>query len=259
MYFNGNDDPVTAGAKLQALLAASNHNAEVLESTYRTLLSGGSVLRELVKWFEETSLSHWKDVPVATRLQLASGELPEQILKLENYSDLLQFPAAAVRQAAAEKLRRDFFPEDAHSAILLSASPRNRMSRYQTIFLLSALGAERDTRYSLIAAWFNTKPDPQTVLDLVILRRNMKAVDPLSIDGIRYLREQDMALTRPELLKLLSHNEPLVRAWAYTKLDISNPEDLRLLREALKKETLPALKKQIRLKLEDVWDETGKK
>ncbi|NLF25458.1 MAG: hypothetical protein GX589_07345 [Deltaproteobacteria bacterium] len=259
VYFSDEDDAVLSAKKLRLLLAISSHNPTMIENIYRALLSSRNVLRDLLKWFENTKLSHWKDVPVEDRLKLAAGELPGKALKLESYADLLRFPVMAVREAAADTLRRDFFSENMHSTISLLASPRNKLTRYQTIFLVTALGADRDTRYSLLAAWFGTKPNPQSVLDLIILRRNIQVVDPLTIDGVRYLRGLNFSLSRPELLKLLYHFEPLARAWAYSKLEVSNAEDLKLLREALTRETLPVLKQQIRLKLEDLWDETARK
>jgi hypothetical protein len=234
----------------------SASGAALLDNAYNVLVKSSGTLSEVLRWFDGTTLSHWKDVPSAQKLRLAAGVLPPEPLKLEQYADLLQFPVLSVRPEAAAALKQSFFPEGGHSTISLLASPKNRLTRYQNIFLLTALGLDKETRYSFIAKWFEMKPDPQTVLNLVIERRGITQIDPLNIEGARYVSDKNVEISRSQLQKLLMHQEPLARALAYAKLDLTKAVDVQILRKMLKEESSPELKEQIRLKLEDVWLES---
>lgn len=223
------------------------------------LLSREDVFARRVEWFGQDPNVKWLSVPDSDKLQLVIAMMPQRPLLFEQYADLLTFPAARIRQDALAKLQQAL--DDARISDLLKVlgSEQNQLTRSQGVLLLSALQLalkqpKSDATFSFFARWFETQPDPLTVVALLVATSKNPQLAVFSIDGARYLTEKNWQATLDQLRTLSGHSEPLARALAYSRLDPAVPEEAQVLQAATKREQVPRLKQELLQKLRAAKD-----
>lgn len=253
-FLRSGDDARLARGKLALLLRLNQPPAEVVWEAIKTDPAGA--LRESAGWFDGGTLVNWHDVPARQKALLMSGSLPEEQLRPEHYDDLLRFPVIELRPAVERKLLELYPPENRFTLQVL-ADQRNALTRDQTIALLTTLLTEKKLQYQLLDRWFGMKPDTGTVLEIVVARRSIQPDDPFSVRAAGYLKARDWSASLPDLKKLIVHQEALVRALAYAKLDAQDPKQALILQYGAAREPLENLRRQIRNKLDDVVGNWG--
>ena len=250
-FLGGDGNLPRARARLEILLGLERSKVSAEQVLQAIESSPGGALKDLLQWFSLSALVRWNDVPARAKLALISGTIPDEGLRRENYIDLLRFPIMELRPAAKRKLLQGIFSPDAEETLGVLAGWNNRLSRDQTAMLLTAMLLPGKEQYAPLDAWFDTHPDSATVLDVLAARRAVKVDDPFSVRAAKYLRDQNTPLSLIQLKKLVLHQEALVRALAYARLDPKDPEQVLILQLGAKREPLESLRNQIRSKLDD--------
>jgi len=231
-YFTGGDP----GERLRALLPLLALHAQLAPPLLDYLRGGQSILSDYVRWFEAEDLAQWDKLPPRIKLFIMAGEVPTSGLILEQYADLLQFPQMSIRAAAAAALMTNFLGSEHQPTIAFLGGDANQLGRFQTIALLAALKLDADSFYAFLSKWFEAKPDPATILRLLLTRSNSTGIDPLNFQAATYLKRTNWEASLKELSALSQHPEGLARALAYSKLDPAIPNERAILQEALKRE-----------------------
>ena len=195
-------------------------------------------LTHIVSWFKENSLAKWETISQTGKLSLLSGEIPQEKLSLDQLLDLLRFPLSAISKEALAKLKLSFpFPPEVHSSLDVLASQEIPFKREQVISLGNAFLIPRKEAEPFFVAWFDTKPDTQGVLRLVITRDASGTDDPFTLIGAQYLSKNPWTASLPDFANLVTHPEPLLRALAYSKLDPKKPQERTMLERMLPAES----------------------
>jgi serine/threonine protein kinase len=220
----------------------------------RIMLGRDDRFSRRIEWFRADPGSQWVALPARDQVLCAIGMMPQTKLSLEQLADLLTFPAARVRSSAVELLNKEFTAKRIGGTLEFLASDQNRFTRPQVVLLMSALSLrqrepQNEAVGSFLATWFNTRPDPQSVLGLLASRREVEAGDPLSLESARFLSNKDWEASLQQLRDLVLHSEKLARALAYSRLDANLPDEAKLLEEGMKNESDPRLREQIQGKL----------
>ncbi len=200
-------------------------------------------------WFDIDDLVKWKDVSSAAKLLLLLEQVPSVGLSLSQYADLLKFPLPAVREKSALQIKNSGLRQVDSQVLELLASAQNRLSRAQTVALLSGLLLEPLKRAPFVALWFQMEPPADTTLLILLARSGCDDKDLFNLTAARYLKKGSWTAT-PEMLQLLArHPEPLARSLAYAKLDPSVPEQKKILQDRVSTEKDSALLKAVTTKL----------
>ena len=220
----------------------------------RIMLGRDDRFSRRIEWFRADPGSQWVASLSRDQVLCAIGMMPQSKLSFEQLADLLTFPAARVRSASVEMLSKEFTPKRIGGTLQFLASDQNRFTRPQVVLLMSALSLKQrepqnEVVGSFLATWFNTKPDPQSVLGLLASRREVESGDQLSLESARFLSSRDWDASLEQLRDLALHSEKLARALAYSRLDANLPAEAKLLEEGMKNESDPRLREQIRGKL----------
>jgi hypothetical protein len=220
----------------------------------RIMLGRDDRFSRRIEWFRADPGSQWVSSPARDQVLCAIGMMPQSKLSLEQLSDLLTFPAARVRASAMELLSKEFTPKRMGKTLEFLASDQNRFTRPQVVLLMSALNLrqrepQNEAVGSFLATWFNTKPDPQSVLGLLASRREVEPGDVLNLESARFLSSKDWEASLEQLRDLVLHSEKLARALAYSRLDANLSDEAKLLEEGMKNESDPRLREQIQGKL----------
>jgi hypothetical protein len=209
----------------------------------------GGDLGNVLSWFEIDDLVGWGKVPAAARLLLLLQQVPSASLSVSHYADLLKFPLATVRHKAALELKGRFLREVDAPLLMLLQSEQNRLSREQTVALVSGLTLEQQKRAPFIALWFQMQPPPDTVLLVLLGRAGVGGDDLFNLEAARFLKKSSWQ-SSTELLKLLvQHPEPLARTLAYARLDPGVPEQRAILQTRISSESDKSLLKLVTTKL----------
>jgi hypothetical protein len=104
----------------------------------------------------------------------------------------------------------------------------------------------------LFRQWFRSKPDPDSVLNLLVARGNLGENDPFNLEAARYLGRMELSALPEKLQSLSVHPEPLARAFAYANLDAQKQGDAELLKNMLSLEPTNNLREFISGKLDSV-------
>lgn len=209
----------------------------------------GGDLSTVLGWFDIDSLVAWKDVPSAAKLLLLLEQVPSVGLSTSQYADLLKFPLPAVRERAAEQLQSRGMRQVDSQVLQLLVSDQNRLSRPQTVALISGLFLESPKRPPFVALWFQMQPPPDTTMLILLARSACDDKDLFNLEAARYLKKSSWPASS-EVLKLLArHPEPLARSLAYAKLDPTVPEQKKILQERISAEKDAGLLKAVTAKL----------
>ena len=248
--FMGTDSsPKNAVARLSILMPIVSGNEAAAGQLAASIRDRGGDMGQVLGWFDIEDLAQWSKVSGPQKLLLALNRLPEGSLTQAQYSDLMTFPLPGVREQAALELKKRFFRDTDGNLLLTLSGPGNRLSREQTIALVSALTLEAPKRPPFVAAWFGLKPAPDTVLLILLARSGYDSTDTFNLEAARYLRRTKWSAT-PEMLQLLAqHPEPLARTLAYSRLDPKDDAQRKVLQERISAEKDQGLLKMVMGKL----------
>jgi hypothetical protein len=230
------------------LLSANDASAALLLATLR---DRGGEMGQTLSWFDIDGLGIWGKVKSADKLRIILGELPEQPLGVQHYSDLLTFPLADVRNKSAQVLKGKFLTGESDQLLLVLSGEQNRLSREQTIALLSALHLDVAKRAPYVEILFQLKPSPEMVLLVLLARSDKDSTDHFNLEAARYLRKNGEWTATTEMLQILARQpEPLARSLAYARLSTRDPAQKKILQQRLSEESDKALAHRIMEKLE---------
>lgn len=230
------------------LLSANETSAAQLLATLR---DRGGEMGQTLSWFDIDGLGIWGKVRSADKLRIILGELPEQQLGVQHYADLLTFPLAEVRAKSAQVLKGKLLKGESDQLLLVLGGEQNRLSREQTIALLSALNLDVTKRAPYIEILFQLKPSAEMVLLVLLARSDKDSTDLFNLEAARYLRKNGEWTATTEMLQILAHHpEPLARSLAYARLSTRDPAQKKILQQRLSEEGDKALAHRIMEKLE---------
>jgi hypothetical protein len=203
----------------------------------------------LLTWFDNDELSIWRSVKPTQRLGLAFGE-GVSAATFEQSVDLLAYPRVQVKKSAGENLFKDPAATSIRDIIPVLVSPENDLTRSQAILLASALRTSGPSSHAFISKWLKTNPSATVVAALVAARSGVPDTDAFNLESARYLTSLSQVTLPPETLAHLAvHPEPLIRAFAYSKLKTDQPAHRAILRTALQAEKSPRLKEDLEERL----------
>lgn len=248
----GGDSPLpTALARIAIalpLLAANDTSATQFLAILR---DRGGEIGQTLSWFDIDGLGIWSKINSADKLRLILGELPEGQLGVQHYADLLTFPLTEVKNKSGQVLRERFLKGESDQLLLVLGGEQNRLSREQTIALLSALNLDVSKRAPYIEILFQLKPAPDMVLLVLLARSEKDSTDHFNLEASRYLRKNSEWNASTEMLQILAHHpEPLARSLAYARLSPRVPEQKKILQQRLSEEGDKGLSNRIMEKLE---------
>ncbi len=221
--------------KLSALLPALGENVPLRDMVFETLLNGDFVLGDRLRWFQEDTLGLWNENDRTTMLSLAAGVFPADEFSFEQNADLTQFPGKGVRKEAGARVLSKFSAKFDFPLLYLRGS-EHKFTRQQVVLLLSAMRQKGEASYPIIDTWIHTRPDPQSVLGLLVSDAGIEGLDAFNVEAARYLKDKDWKANIQQLRILASHKDVLARALAYARLDPKNPEEALILKEAATRE-----------------------
>jgi hypothetical protein len=248
----GSDSPLpVALARISIALPLLSANDASANQLLATLRDRGGEMGQTLSWFDIDGLGIWNKVKSSDKLRLILGELPEQQLGVQHYSDLLTFPLADVRNKSADLLRKNFLKGESPQLLLVLGGEQNRLSREQNIALLSALNLDVAKRAPYIEILFQLKPSPDMVLLVLLARSDKDSTDHFNLEAARYLRKNSEWNATTEMLQILAHHpEPLARSLAYARLSTREPAQRKILQQRLSEEGDKGLAHRIMEKLE---------
>ena len=128
-------------------------------------------------------------------------------------------------------------------------SGHSTLTRVQTISLVLALKSEEEEKGAYVGTWFSTEPDPETVLELLLIAKQFPANHPFAVHAARYLISHEWNVSIEKLKQLALHTEKLARILAYSKLDTTLPDHRKLLEQLSVIEPDAKVRKELKLKL----------
>ena len=228
------------------LLAANEGMATQLLGTLR---DRGGELGQVLSWFDIDALGLWGKSKNSEKLVLLLAELPATPLTLQHYSDLLTFPLAPVRAQSAKKIAAGLAKGEPEQLFMVLAGEQNRLTRDQTVALLSALSLDAAKRIPFIASWFELKPSSDMVVLVLLARSNKDPSDLFNLEAARYLRKSQWNASTEMLQIMARHQEPLARSLAYAKLSTRDPAQKAILQKRVSEETDQGLLRALTTKL----------
>lgn len=243
-----NDESKTRSV-LTLVLPIVRDNPSASEELFVALRDRGEQLGTLASWFAIEDLAGWSRVPALAKMDIILDSSTSTILEQAQYADLLKYPASEVRAFAVGNLRKRFFPQTAEKLLVTLSSDANALSREQTIALLAALKPDSPAGGQFLSKWFELKPNPDTVVLLLLARSHADSSDIFNLEAARYLRRSTWQAPLPLLELLVNHPEPLARVLAYGKLNAGVTEERALLKKRLSVERDDGCLKAIMAKL----------
>lgn len=234
---------------LTLVLPIVRDNPSASEELFVALRDRGEQLGTLASWFAIEDLAGWSRVPALAKMDIILESSTSTSLEQAQYADLLKYPANDVRAFAMGNLRKRFFPQTAEKLLVTLGSDANALSREQTIALLAALKPDSPASGQFLSKWFELKPNPDTVVLLLLARSHADSSDIFNLEAARYLRRSTWQAPLPLLELLVNHPEPLARVLAYGKLNAGVPEERALLKKRLSVERDEGCLKAIMSKL----------
>lgn len=234
-------------------IAGVLHQYENLDHhLYSVMLSRSKVFAQAYRWFDEEQFAEWHKVPRSQRIAIVAGaELPEK-LSFVQYADLLKHPNPGTTKKAVARLNAEFFKDGNMAAISnFMSSEANKLTRYQTISLLAAFPLKGKAADDFYSKWFQTEPDIDSVLGVLLIRSNAERNDMFNFRAAQYLTDKSWTITEEKLKKLVIHPESLARALAYAKLNKNRAADLELLNTMAIAEPNPRLREEVRRKINE--------
>ncbi len=248
-YFGKESDTKTVLARVANAFPLLSSNEESAQQMLASLRDKGGDIGTVLGWFDIDDLARWSTIPSFEKLALLLEQFPVRQLSLSQYSDLLTFPLAKVREQAAEVLVSRFFKADDRNLFALLSGERAGLTREQTLALVAALSLSPEKRVPFVAAWFETKPSPDAVVLILLARAHADSTDLLNLEAARYLRKNEWRSSLDILQLMARHPEPLARSMAYSKLNPQTPSERAVLQDSLTREKDSALRRVVQLRL----------
>jgi hypothetical protein len=248
----GSESPLpVALARIAIALPLLSANEPSASQLLATLRDRGGEMGQTLSWFDIDGLGIWAKVKSADKLRIILGELPEQQLGVQQYADLLTFPLGDVRNKSAQVLKAKFLKGESDQLLLVLGGEQNRLTREQTVALLSALNLDVSKRAPYIEVLFQLKPSPEMVLLVLLARSDKDSTDHFNLEAARYLRKNGEWSATTEMLQILAHHpEPLARSLAYARLSTRDPAQKKILQQRLSEEGDKGLAQRVMEKLE---------
>ena len=206
----------------------------------------------IVDWFDESELAKWSEVSDATKLLSVTKYLSDLNLSFVQLSDLLKFPSFEVRERASEQILTNYISDPGIAPLLDVVKKDSLLTREQVVSLLLALSTKGESINAFVDQWFSTRPNVQSVLNLLLSRSLSPEGDTLSIAAARYLRRnREWSIAFDDLTTMALHSEPLARGLAYSRLNPEAKVEREILVKRMAKENVESLKKLLASKLSD--------
>lgn len=195
-----------------------------------------------LNWFKSDKTAEWVKEGTPTKLLLLAETVPNAPLTKEKYIDLLTFPNKEIKNTAINivhgltKLNVEF--------LNFLASPTSKLNRSQLIFLITALSTPGKTGEVATSRWFKLTPDPGTVANFLNISPTKKS-ELFNVQVVSYLKDSRWAPTLDVLKQLILHREPLIRALAYTRFDLSHETHRDLIEKMSVIDPDPRLRKSL--------------
>lgn len=236
-------------AKLEILIPLLDAVSGLDEALYKGFVEHSDASGKIFGWFSMDEFAKWSDVSAKDKMLLFAGTLPKRELTFEQKADLLKFPRAGIRERAKAMILEGGLPESMAPVLAYLTSKDSQLTRTQTISLLAALGLKADAAFGFVSQWFDTEPQPESVLQILLRRQTADAIDPFNLEAARYLANHEWKASVPDLDLLTHHPEPLARALAYSHLDVAKPEERAIIERMAKSETNERMKSQLQERL----------
>jgi len=247
--FIGSDtNPKIVIAKVAIIRPIISKNDTAAAQLLATLRDRGGEFGQVLSWFDIEDLAKWSRLPSQDKISIVLNQLPRELSQAQ-YADLMTFPLPGVREQSAAALKQRFLKESDTNLLLTLSGEGNRLTREQTIAIVSALTLEPSKRVPFIAAWFGLKPAPDTVLLLLLARGGYDSTDTFNLEAARYLRRSQWRATTDMLKLLAQHPEPLARTLAYVRLDPKDDQQRKILQDRISAEKDKGLLKMVMAKL----------
>jgi hypothetical protein len=251
-FFQTTDTKVLGLAKIAILLPLMERAPALSELVYVALLSRTHALSDMLQWFSSEEMAEWSTYSKENWFSILVGGEPKSPLSFAQLVDLLQFPDRKVRERAKQRLLKGSFSIQFAPLLDFLSSEENRLSRWQTISILSAFKSEGEVGYSLLANVLDTQPDARSILKILLARSGLGKSDPFSLDLSRYLSRTRWQASLQELKLLVGHPERHTRVLAYSRLDPTNAEQLQVLQNAVVVEPHEATRRQLEVKIASI-------
>lgn len=248
-YIGSETGTPLALSRLAIVMPLLSANEAMSAQLMGTLRDRGGELGQVLSWFDIDALGLWGKTKSSDKLALLLAELPPSPLTLQHYADLLTFPLAPVRAQSAKRISTGLIKGETEQLYMVLAGDQNRLTRDQTVALLSALSLDAPKRIPFIASWFELKPSPEMVVLVLLARSNKDSSDLFNLEAARYLRKAQWSASTEMLQIMARHPEPLARSLAYAKLTTRDPAQKAILQARVSEETDQGLIRALTTKL----------
>lgn len=249
-FLGPNDSLPILRKKLELLAPFFASQPRLGEQIFSYLDKRNGSAGEFFSWFDEEKGAEWDKVSRESKVSILMGQMPAASLSLEQYLDLLHIDVPPLREAALQRLVQEYLPVEMTPLLQFLASPANKLTRTQSLMLVPAMSMNGEDKHVYIGQWFDSAPDPQSVMGLLLSRSKLKKSDVFDVEASRYLINKDWDAALPNLVMLVTHPEPLARALAYGHFDPADPQGSKILKRMVTAEPNQRLREQIKRKLE---------
>ena len=237
-------EPVFTIVLLRVLIDNELINVKCAESLLQNLELS---FKALIDWFNESSLVDWKQLNSLYKLKIVAGTLPE--LPADYYLDLIKFPLSELSHESFNRVETMCVEDSCKKSFPVIFRFKDLMRREQLVSLGSLILAGTQPAKQFVTAWFNLKPNPNLVLELVLARDLDGSKDVFTQMAISFLLAREFNLTTESKIKLCSHPDSRARRLCLIKLDPKLSNDRKILERSLEFETDEDNKKIIKQKL----------
>lgn len=215
-----------------------------------------TIQNESVAWGRNWKLNRWSELSDYSKLQLISGEVPQEPVRAENVAKLFAHPAAGVRGAAMRQAVDSIaFGHPAAADILsyLSKKP-DLLNPKQTVVLAQLLESPDKVGAENVRLWLESKPPVDLVAFLLVGGAHAEHTSALDFEMARYMKDNNWQPDAGALKVLVRHPEKLVRMYAYIQtFNLSDRAKATLiLTDARRHENDPNFRQQIEAMIKDI-------
>ena len=211
---------------------------------------------ELVSWARTWKLAEWSELSDYSKLQLLSGVIPAQSVKVEDVAKLFAHPSPNIRAAAMKQAVDSIaFGHPAAADILnYLASKPELLTPRQTVILAQLLEAPKKVEVSDVRQWLDSNPPVDLVAFLLVGSAYADNSSSLDFELARYMKSKNWQPDAAALKVLVRHPEKLVRMYAYIQtFNLKDKETATMiLSSARRSEQDPEFRRQIEAMIADI-------
>jgi hypothetical protein len=217
-----------------ALWMTDRKRAESFVSSLESLRL--DLVGEIMQWFDSAPVISWSARDSNEKLAIGLlARLPDD-LSLVHKLDLLSFPLEKVRSASLEALLGEQLPATEEALLRVLAKDLGSLPRVGSLSLLLGIAGPEENRSALFSRYLENEPDLLVMKKLLLATTDVEGENFFSLSLLRALRERDWTPSLNEAATLISHGEKTVRAYIYSFLSASVPEERTLLEQARERE-----------------------